>query len=690
MKFKAFEEKVWRNIMKNGKKILATCMSALLLTGVLPALPMSDFFKESTLTVSADYTDQYLLKTDVLQKLIKETNPKHVIFTSDSPRESNTFKDKTLTNVTPLADFIPNGETAARTTGAYCAADETVYVYSSDESGWPAIAPEDCSGLFKGMKQLVSVNMNGLSLAQTKNMSQMFYDCSSLERIYILTDTGKCENMSKMFFNCNSLTTIELGVANHKEVLDTSKVKYFNEMFSGCRTLTKFPIEQIDTGSAENMSGMFYMCSDVTSLDVSSFDTSNVTSMEQMFYHCRYLTQLDLSNFDTKNVINFIGMFDECYNLKSLDISNFTFKPSINLATLQKFVYLPEDENEAASFKPLNLTIPSDYYKAFQFDKNYVTRNKTAIEDIVANGDSMDLDTDGSFKLYAYMNTKDDIFTAPDSQAFLRCTMPDGSVRDFDKNSEAQKNWLCLLNGKMTVCDGFALPIGAKDFDKPITIELYKDANTKINGSYHFSATQFLEAWKDIYSDKADRAEAPQLSAGVKNFINSIENYGVYADVYFNHKYLGVTSSNPKKYSQDTYKYYVEGENGRQGTLQYYYDILCKEIPDENYYGTTLLLENSITLRHYFTEQVKGSKESELNKGLYYLEKSFPAINLSKGINGYDYFSVDDYIYFVLKDNERTDDDYIRLKNLCVALAEFQYYTSEYERLYNLYSYRLV
>ena len=66
---------------------------------------------------------------------------------------------------------------------------------------------------------------------------------------------------------------------------------------------------------------------------------------------------------------------------------------------------------------------PPDYYKAFQFDKNYVIRNKTAIEDIVANGDSMDLDTDGSFKLYAYMNTKDDFFTAPDSQAFLRCTM---------------------------------------------------------------------------------------------------------------------------------------------------------------------------------------------------------------------------------------------------------------------------
>ena len=272
------------------------------------------------------------------------------------------------------------------------------------------------------MEQLVSVNMNGLSLVQTKNMSRMFYGCSNLQYVYMLNDTGKCENMSKMFFNCGSLATIELGISNSKEVLDTSNVKYFNEMFCGCHTLTKFMIVQIDISSAEE-SGTFYMCTDVNSLDVSSFNTSNVTSMGQMFYHCRYLTQLDLSNFDTKNVTNFIGMFDECYNLKSLDILNFTFKPSINLATIQKFVYLPQSEEEAARFEPLQLIIPPDYYKAFQFDKNYVIRNKTAIEDIVANGDSMDLDTDGSFKLYAYMNTKDDFFTAPDSQAFLRCTM---------------------------------------------------------------------------------------------------------------------------------------------------------------------------------------------------------------------------------------------------------------------------
>ena len=735
MQFKAFDEKVRRNIMKIGKKLLAACMSALMLTGVLPAVPMSEVSQKSTLTAKADYADKYLIKIDVLKKMLTDYKVNHVQFTTENPLENN--PELELTHQTILNE---NGDTTAAIVENGGEDGTTLYVYNNNGYTLPAIAPANCSRMFYNMDDLITVDLSGLSFAQTTDLSELFWDCGSLTYVKMPSDTSRVKTMRRMFENCENLTELyNNGYAS--SVLYTQSVEDFSEMFAYCLRLESKYIQINDTSSAVNMYMMFYDCTALTSIDVSNFDTSNVTSMDKMFYNCKNLTKLDLSSFNTKNVKNFSemfkyckeltqldlssfdtknavyfnemfayclklteldlssfdtnkathfdGMFDECPKLKSIDISNFTFNPYVNITAIQKFVYLPKTEQEAKEFVPLYLTMPPEYYKAFQFDKNYVKRNYTAIEGIVANGDSMDLDTDGSFKLYVYMNTKDDIFTAPDSQAFLRCTMPDGSVLKFDKKSTAQDKWPCTLNGKMTVCDGFALQIGAKDFDKLITVELYKDANTKLSGSYHFSATQYLEAWKDLYSGKADDAGAPELSAGVKNFINSIENYGVYADAYFNHKSLAATISNPKKYSQNTYKYYVEGENGRKGELQYYYNILCKEIPDENYYGTTLLLENSITLRHYFTEQVPGSKESELNKGLYYLEKSFPAIKLSKGIEGYEYFSVDDYIYFVLKDNERTDEDYIRLKNLCVALAEFQYYTSEYERLYNLYGNKL-
>lgn len=141
--------------MKFVKKAIATALSAMLFVGSISTLPMSRMLNKPALTASAEYGEKNLLKTAVLKKLIKETNPKHVIFTSDSPRESENLKGKTFTNVTPLAEFVPEGEKAPRTTGAYCAADDTVYVYSSDESGWPAIAPESCCSLFEGMEQLV-------------------------------------------------------------------------------------------------------------------------------------------------------------------------------------------------------------------------------------------------------------------------------------------------------------------------------------------------------------------------------------------------------------------------------------------------------------------------------------------------------------------------------------------------------
>lgn len=710
--------------MKKRKKLLAACMSALLLASSLPALPMSDFFKESTLTASAEYDDKYLIKINVLKKMLTDYKVNRVEFTMDNLPETN--PELTLTHQTILTDY---GETTAAIVEKGGENGTTLYVYRNDGYTMPSIAPADCSKMFYDMDDLVSVDLSGLSFTQTTDMSEMFWSCSNLTYVYMPSDTSRVQTMKKMFENCVLLTDLHFK-SYSRPTIPTQNVKDFSEMFASCRSLSNISVQDFDTSSAENMYMMFYDCTAATSIDVSSFDTSNVTTMNQMFYHCTNLTKLDLSkfrtqnvknfsemfkdcenltklnlssfdtrnatsfdgmftncaklteldlrNFDTKNATHFDGMFDECPNLKSIDISNFTFKPSVNIAEIQNFVYLPQNEKEAKDFVPLYLTMPPEYYKAFQFDKKYVKRNYTAIENIVASGASMDLDTDGSFKLYAYMNRKNEIFTATDSQAFLRCTMPDGSVLDFDKKSTAQKNWGCSLNGKMTVCDGFSLPIGAKDFDKILTIELYKDANTKIDGSYHFSATQYLEEWKDLYAGKGDSNGVPEYSKAVKNFIDAMENYGVYSDAYFNHKYLGATSSNPQGYTQTNYDYYVDNN------LKYTYNILCQEIPDANYYGTTLILENSITLRHYFTEQVKGSKESELNKGLYYLEKSFSALNLSQGIEGYEYFTVDDYIYFVLKDNKRTDDDYIRLKNLCVSLAKFQYSASEYERLYRI------
>lgn len=684
--------------MKRRKKLLATYMFTLLLTGVLFVLPMSMLFKESIKTAQADYADKYLIKIDVLKKMLTDYKVNHVVFTMENLPEEH--PELHLTHLTILND---NGDTTAAIVENGGENGTTLYVYNNNGYTLPAHAPADCSRMFYDMEDLVSVNLEGLSFAQTTDMSEMFWNCSNLTYVFMPADTSRVQTMRRMFENCTHLTELHFK-SYSRPTLPTQNVTNFSEMFAGCWSLKNINVQGFDTSSAVNMYMMFYGCSAATSIDVSSFATSNVVSMAQMFYGCSKLTKLDLSNFDTKNVTNFSEMFyncnelteldlsnfntqkathfdgmfancgkltqldlrsfdtkkathfdkmfDKCRMLKSLDISNFTFNSGVDITKIRNFVYLPQSTEEAAYFVPLELTIPSDYYKAFQFDKKYVKRKYTEIEGIVANGGSVSIEMDGSFNAYAYVNRKDALFTDPDSQAFLRCIFPDGSVRDFRKENKSTVSTVALLISDMLWCDGFALPIGAKDINKPFTIEFYRDANTKIGGSYRFSVKQYLEEWEDIYCYKI-----PGYSKTITQFVDAMENYGIYADVYFNQKDIRATDSNPKNYKQSTYDYYVNGE------IQYYFDVKGKMIPDENYYGTSLILDGSITLRHYFTERVSNSKESDTIKGLYYLEKSFPPANITSGIDGYD-FTVADYVYFVLKDENKD----VRLKNLCVSL----------------------
>ena len=75
-----------------------------------------------------------------------------------------------------------------------------------------------------------------------------------------------------------------------------------NNMFNGCKSLTKLDVSNWNTSSVTNTSYMFNGCAQLTQLDVSNFDTSSVENMSNMFSNCSKLTQLDVSNFDTGKV----------------------------------------------------------------------------------------------------------------------------------------------------------------------------------------------------------------------------------------------------------------------------------------------------------------------------------------------------------------------------------------------------
>lgn len=134
---------------------------------------------------------------------------------------------------------------------------------------------------------------------------------------------------SKWFSGCTNLTSIE-GIEN----LNTSNVKYINEMFGQCSNLETLDLSHFNTEKVGNMSNMFNGCTKLRDLNISSFNTENVTNMYGMFYGCSSLDSLDLSHFNTRYVrkdgMNY--MFNGCSSLSSLDVSNFiTDKNSMQL-----------------------------------------------------------------------------------------------------------------------------------------------------------------------------------------------------------------------------------------------------------------------------------------------------------------------------------------------------------------------
>lgn len=134
---------------------------------------------------------------------------------------------------------------------------------------------------------------------------------------------------SKWFSGCTNLTSIE-GIEN----LNTSNVKYMNEMFGQCSNLETLDLSHFNTEKVGNMSNMFNGCTKLHDLNISSFNTENVTNMYGMFYGCSSLETLDLSHFNTRYVRNdgMNYMFNGCSSLSSLDVSNFiTDKPSMQL-----------------------------------------------------------------------------------------------------------------------------------------------------------------------------------------------------------------------------------------------------------------------------------------------------------------------------------------------------------------------
>ena len=94
------------------------------------------------------------------------------------------------------------------------------------------VLPPDCSYLFSGFKDVVSIDLSVANSSNITNMEKMFNDCSNLTNLNLTNfDTRQCTNMSGMFSGCYRLPELNLTFFH------TSKVKNMGYMFKDCRKL---------------------------------------------------------------------------------------------------------------------------------------------------------------------------------------------------------------------------------------------------------------------------------------------------------------------------------------------------------------------------------------------------------------------------------------------------------------------
>ena len=187
------------------------------------------------------------------------------------------------------------------------------------DKSFSTYTPTSLYCFFENLKKLETITgLEYLNTATVKDMSYMFFNCSSLTSLDVTHfNTANVTDMSSMFSNCSSLTSLDVTHFN------TAKVTNMTHMFNSCSSLTSLDVTHFNTAKVTNMRFMFSSCSSLISLDVTHFNTANVTYMNNMFSTCSKLTSLDVTNFNTANVTDMSFMFCNCVALTSLDVTNF-------------------------------------------------------------------------------------------------------------------------------------------------------------------------------------------------------------------------------------------------------------------------------------------------------------------------------------------------------------------------------
>ena len=191
---------------------------------------------------------------------------------------------------------------------------------------------------------------------------------------------------------CTSLTTTASWFAGFENLtkingltnLNTINVTVMDDMFAGCKSLTRIEVDKMKTAKVTRMPGMFSQCVALTNLYLSSFDTREVTEIAKFIPYSTSLKTITFGeNFTLPKVkSSWLSAFDGLSALES-----FTFQGDLPVLPGNLFVNVGTQE------KPVKLIVPDKYqanYKAAfssdgTFFGGYFTMENSGQDDLEAD-----------------------------------------------------------------------------------------------------------------------------------------------------------------------------------------------------------------------------------------------------------------------------------------------------------------
>lgn len=156
--------------------------------------------------------------------------------------------------------------------------------------GEAMIFPEETTGVV--FSNCIILNAYKMFAGQ-KLASIAFHDCETIEVF----------DCSSMFSGCDNLVSLDMTG------FQTDNVVKMNRMFYGCSSMEELSLCTLNTSHVVSMSDMFAGCSSLKDLKIDSFQTPNVVNMDNMFDGCVSINNIWFYNFSNISLIHYDNMF---------------------------------------------------------------------------------------------------------------------------------------------------------------------------------------------------------------------------------------------------------------------------------------------------------------------------------------------------------------------------------------------